>query len=245
MVLGAQAPGRVGCRRFSSEGPPRGGPSSFSVGVASLDSAHMAEVSLRLLGEDDLTFLSEVASDESTRRFTRIPEPPPAGFAQTWFGAYEAGRADGTREAFVVVEEGSAVGLALAASIDREAATAELGYLVAAQCQGPWTRHRRPTAADRLGLRRARDDPAGAPHRHGERRVADGRPPRRLHARGDAPLRPPQAGAARGHPDLVEAPDRRVPEPAQRSRRTPNPGANFVRKRSTTAVYPTGFSVYE
>ena len=96
----------------------------------------MAEVSLRLLGEDDLTFLSEVASDESTRRFTRIPEPPPAGFAQTWLGAYEAGRADGTREAFVVVEEGRAVGLALAPSIDREAATAELGYLVSASARG-------------------------------------------------------------------------------------------------------------
>jgi len=96
----------------------------------------MAPVSLRLLGEDDLAFLSEVVSDESTRRFTRIPEPPPAGFAQTWLGVYEAGRADGTREAFVVVEDGSAVGLALAPSIDREAATTELGYLVASRARG-------------------------------------------------------------------------------------------------------------
>ena len=98
--------------------------------------AQMARVSIRLLGEDDLAFLSEVVSDESTRRFTRIPEPPPAGFAQTWFGAYQAGRTDGTREAFVVVEGGTAVGLALAPSIDREAATAELGYLVAAEARG-------------------------------------------------------------------------------------------------------------
>jgi RimJ/RimL family protein N-acetyltransferase len=97
---------------------------------------HMARVSLRLLGRDDLAFLSEVVSDGSTRRFTRIPEPPPAGFAQTWFGAYEAGRADGTREAFVVVEDGTAVGLALVPSIDHEAATAELGYLVTAEARG-------------------------------------------------------------------------------------------------------------
>ena len=96
----------------------------------------MTAVSLRLLGEDDLAFLSEVVSDESTRRFTRIPEPPPAGFAQTWFGVYEAGRVDGTREAFVVVEDGTPVGLALAPSIDRQAATAELGYLVAPRARG-------------------------------------------------------------------------------------------------------------
>jgi RimJ/RimL family protein N-acetyltransferase len=118
-----------------SEGPPRGGPSSFSPG-SSLDSAHMARVSLRLLGEDDLAFLSEAVSDESIRRLTRIREPPPAGFPQTWLGAYEAARADGTREAFVVVEDGTAVGLALAPSIDREAATAELGYLVTAGARG-------------------------------------------------------------------------------------------------------------
>jgi len=96
----------------------------------------MARVSLRLLGEDDLAFLSEVVSDASIRRFTRIPEPPPAGFAHMWFGAYEAGRADATREAFVVIEDGTAVGLALAPSIDREAATAELGYLVTAGARG-------------------------------------------------------------------------------------------------------------
>jgi RimJ/RimL family protein N-acetyltransferase len=96
----------------------------------------MADVSLRLLGAADVSFLAAVASDESTRRFTRIPEPPPVGFAQAWLSAYEAGRADGTREAFVVVADGADVGLALAPSIEREAATAELGYLVAPDARG-------------------------------------------------------------------------------------------------------------
>ena len=96
----------------------------------------MGDVSLRLLGAEDLDLLGELVSDASTRRFTRIPEPPPDGFAQTWFAAYEAGRADGTREAFVVVADGDEVGLALAPVIEREAATAELGYLVAPHARG-------------------------------------------------------------------------------------------------------------
>ena len=94
------------------------------------------DVSLRLLVRDDLDLLAELVSDPSTRRFTRIPEPPPDGFAETWFATYEAGRADGTREAFVVVAGGHGVGLALAPVIEREAATAELGYLVAPQARG-------------------------------------------------------------------------------------------------------------
>jgi RimJ/RimL family protein N-acetyltransferase len=95
----------------------------------------MGDVSLRLLDAGDLDFLAAVSSDESTRRFTRIPEPPPDGFAARWLSAYEAGRADGTREAFVVAD-GDDVGLALAPSIERDAATAELGYLIAPHARG-------------------------------------------------------------------------------------------------------------
>ena len=124
--------------------------------VASLDSARMAEVSLRLLGEDDLAFLSEVVSDESTRRFTRIPEPPPAGFAQTWLGAYEAGRADGTREAFVVVEDGTR-GRPGPCPVDRPRGRDGRARLPRhGPGQGPWARHHRLAAAERVGLRGAR-----------------------------------------------------------------------------------------
>ena len=96
----------------------------------------MGDVSLRMLGAGDLDLLAELVADPSTRRFTRIPEPPPDGFERAWFAAYEACRADGTREAFVVVADGVDVGLALAPSIEREAASAELGYLIAPQARG-------------------------------------------------------------------------------------------------------------
>lgn len=98
--------------------------------------ARVREVTLRPLGPADLRFLAELVADPSTRRFTRIPEPPPPDFARTWLGAYEAGRVDGSREAFVVEDEGDPAGLALAPLIDREAATAELGYAIAPHARG-------------------------------------------------------------------------------------------------------------
>jgi RimJ/RimL family protein N-acetyltransferase len=75
--------------------------------------------------------------DPDVLRFTRIPEPPPVDFAETWFGIYERGRQDGTREAFAAVDDdGEFLGLALAPRIEREAQTAELGYIVAPAARG-------------------------------------------------------------------------------------------------------------
>jgi RimJ/RimL family protein N-acetyltransferase len=76
--------------------------------------------------------------DPQMLRFTRIPEPPPADFAQTWFARYERGRADGTRMNFAIVEgpESRFAGFAVAPVIDTEAATAELGYGVASWARG-------------------------------------------------------------------------------------------------------------
>jgi RimJ/RimL family protein N-acetyltransferase len=75
--------------------------------------------------------------DRDVLRFTRVPVPPPPGFAETWLHGYEAGRRDGTREAFAVVDgDNGVVGLALAPRIDREARTAELGYVVMPEARG-------------------------------------------------------------------------------------------------------------
>ena len=53
-------------------------------------------------------------------------------------GPVPAGRADGTREAFAVEDrsDGSFLGIAVAPSIDPEARTVELGYLVAPAARG-------------------------------------------------------------------------------------------------------------
>jgi RimJ/RimL family protein N-acetyltransferase len=66
-----------------------------------------------------------------------VPEPPPDGFARSWYERYEARRADGTGEAFAIAgDDGEFLGLALAPTIDEEAAEAELGYIVAAHARG-------------------------------------------------------------------------------------------------------------
>lgn len=81
--------------------------------------------------------LASTLDDASILRFTRVPEPVPDGFASRWLEAYEEGRRDGTREAFAIVDGDDAfVGLALAARIDRDGRTAELGYLVAPGARG-------------------------------------------------------------------------------------------------------------
>jgi RimJ/RimL family protein N-acetyltransferase len=88
-------------------------------------------------GESHLEELEEVLEDPELLRFTRVPEPVPPGFARTWLDRYEEGRRYGSREAFAIVDEdGSFLGLALAPRIEREARTAELGYVVAPAARG-------------------------------------------------------------------------------------------------------------
>lgn len=90
------------------------------------------------LSEAHLGFLAAMAEDADVQRFTRVPVPPPPGFARTWLGRYEAGRLDGTREGWAVLDatDGSFLGFAAVPKIDRDARTAELGYLVAPDARG-------------------------------------------------------------------------------------------------------------
>jgi RimJ/RimL family protein N-acetyltransferase len=89
------------------------------------------------LGVEHLPDVRELLQDEAVVRFTGFPWPPVAEFAVTWLARYEAGRLDGTREAFAAVDaSGQFLGLALAVHIDAEAAEIELGYVVARAQQG-------------------------------------------------------------------------------------------------------------
>ena len=92
---------------------------------------------LRLLAATDVDDVTELIADATTLRFTRVPEPPPEGFAQGWYERYEQGRETRSKEAFAIVgDDGAFLGLALAPAIDDEAAEAELGYIVAAHARG-------------------------------------------------------------------------------------------------------------
>jgi RimJ/RimL family protein N-acetyltransferase len=93
--------------------------------------------SLRPLADEHLDAVGALFDDPDVLRFTRLPVPPPPGFERTWLDRYEAGRRDGTREAFAVVDDdGSFLGMAMAVDIDREAREVELGYIVAPAARG-------------------------------------------------------------------------------------------------------------
>jgi RimJ/RimL family protein N-acetyltransferase len=97
----------------------------------------MSDVRLEPLGPQHVPAVEALVQDPLTLRYTRIPEPPPPDFASWWLERYETGRRDGSREAFAIVDAaGAFLGLALAPSIEREAATAELGYVVAPEARG-------------------------------------------------------------------------------------------------------------
>jgi RimJ/RimL family protein N-acetyltransferase len=94
--------------------------------------------SLRPLAEEHLDAVGALFDDPDVLRFTRLPIPPPPGFEREWLDRYEAGRRDGTREAFAVVDDddGTFLGMAMAVDIDREAREVELGYIVAPAARG-------------------------------------------------------------------------------------------------------------
>jgi RimJ/RimL family protein N-acetyltransferase len=94
-------------------------------------------IALVPLAREHLPAVQALLGDPDVLRFTRVPEPPPPDFPETWLELYERGRRDGTREAFAAVgDESEFLGLALAPRIDRETQTAELGYVVAPAARG-------------------------------------------------------------------------------------------------------------
>jgi RimJ/RimL family protein N-acetyltransferase len=98
----------------------------------------MSAVVLAPLTPSDLGAVETLVTDGDVLRFTRVPDPPPAGFVQFWYGTYEEGRREGTREVFAIVDSpsGEFLGIAVAPQIDRATRTAELGYVVAPAARG-------------------------------------------------------------------------------------------------------------
>jgi RimJ/RimL family protein N-acetyltransferase len=96
-----------------------------------------AELRLEPLSARHLDDMEALARDPEVQRFTRVPEPPPPGFARGWLARYEAGRRDSTAVGFAAVDgNGAFLGLALAPDIDAEGRQLELGYIVAAAARG-------------------------------------------------------------------------------------------------------------
>ena len=80
--------------------------------------------------------MAALVDDPVSIRFTRVPDPPPPDFVSTWWARYAEGRVDGTREAFAAVDGDIFLGIAVAPSIDHDARTGELGYVVHPAARG-------------------------------------------------------------------------------------------------------------
>jgi RimJ/RimL family protein N-acetyltransferase len=120
------------------------------------DLSDVHPIRLELWDERWLADIASLVADADVRRFTRLPEPPPDGFAQTWLASYEAGRKDGTREGFAAIgAAGQFLGLGLAPEIDSASGEVELGYIVAPSVRG----HGVATEILRLLTRWAFSDP--------------------------------------------------------------------------------------
>lgn len=95
-------------------------------------------IRLEPLAAEHLPLLRSLVADPAVLRFTRIPVPAPPDFPERWLAGYMAGRRDGTRIGFAVVDDetGEQLGMALAPAVEQDAATAELGYVVAPGARG-------------------------------------------------------------------------------------------------------------
>jgi RimJ/RimL family protein N-acetyltransferase len=82
--------------------------------------------------------LHDLVHDPDVMRFTRVPNPPPDDFVETWLQRYENGRRDGTRESFTIEDpsDGRFLGIAVAPAIKRDERTAELGYMIHPTARG-------------------------------------------------------------------------------------------------------------
>lgn len=95
-----------------------------------------AAVRLEPLTTAHLPVMEALTADPDVRRFTRIPDPPPPGFAAQWCDRYVgAGPGEG-RAAFAVVAGDEIAGVALCPRVDGDTRTAELGYMLVSGHRG-------------------------------------------------------------------------------------------------------------
>jgi RimJ/RimL family protein N-acetyltransferase len=99
----------------------------------------MSAIRLVPFGPQHLPGLQSLVDDPSVRRYTRVPEPVPDDFVESWVDRYERGRIDKTRMNFAIEDaddDHTFLGLALAPEMDLDERTAELGYVLAAAARG-------------------------------------------------------------------------------------------------------------
>jgi hypothetical protein len=63
----------------------------------------MHAIRLEALDQRHQRDVHALVADPEILRYTRIPEPPPEGFARDWIAGYETRRRDGTRDGFAAI----------------------------------------------------------------------------------------------------------------------------------------------
>jgi RimJ/RimL family protein N-acetyltransferase len=97
----------------------------------------VTQVRLERFEERHLPHLEALVHDPEVLRFTRVPDPPPAGFARTWLDHYLAGERNGGPAGFVAyASDGTLVGVGVAPNVNVQGRELELGYIVAAEQRG-------------------------------------------------------------------------------------------------------------
>jgi RimJ/RimL family protein N-acetyltransferase len=98
----------------------------------------MPAIRLVPFDEQHLPGLRLLVADPSVRRYTRVPEPVPHDFEQTWADRYQRGRAEHSAMNFAIEDavDGAFLGVAVAPQLDHDERTAELGYVVGAEARG-------------------------------------------------------------------------------------------------------------
>ena len=89
-------------------------------------------------GEEHVEAYQRMVADPDIQRFTLVPNEPPPDYVRGWLARNEQGRRDGKSEAFAVVDpsDGSLLGVGVGFEIDRDAGSAELGYVVGPEARG-------------------------------------------------------------------------------------------------------------
>ena len=119
-------------------------------------------VSLERLSAHHIPDLEALIDDAAVRRFTRVPEPVPADFVQTWLARYEAGQHDGTCAGFAARDEaGRFVGVGARAGHRRRQRRDRARVRRRDRRPRARRRERDPASAHRLGAG-ARPAPSGS-----------------------------------------------------------------------------------
>jgi RimJ/RimL family protein N-acetyltransferase len=98
----------------------------------------MPDIRLVHFAEQHVPGLRLLVEEPSVRRYTRVPDPVPDDFVETWVARYARGRTDNTAMGFAIEDAGGGtfLGVAVAPHIDADERTAELGYVLSSAARG-------------------------------------------------------------------------------------------------------------